>query len=250
MHFQKKIKIFSLLIIIVLLGIVQTAKAQELTIFVDSWPPYNFMKNHKVVGISTELIEAALQKANIQYKLVERPFKRALETVKSTPFTMLYTVARIPQREDEFAWIGPLHPRKVYLFKLKGRTDIQINELGDIKKYRTGVLLGGSVEQFFISNGLTDDYYLVNYSEQLLKMLLIGRLDLIPGDPLDLAFQMNCEGLKYSKLEVAYLLSEEGGYYMVANKETPDQILVKIQESLEEVMASGLRDRVIEKYVN
>ncbi|MCJ2163795.1 MULTISPECIES: transporter substrate-binding domain-containing protein [unclassified Pseudodesulfovibrio] len=250
MNFKKMIKSFKLFIIILLFGLVGAAKAQELTIYVDNWPPYNFIKNDKIVGISTELIEAALQRANIQYKLVKYPFKRGLATVRSTPYTMLYTAARIPQREDEFAWIGPLHPRKVYLFKLSNRTDIQINELEDIKKYRTGVLSGGSVEQFFIDSGLSDEYYhLVNYSVQLLKMLLIGRFDLIPGDPLDLAYQMKSLGSKYSELEVAYLLSDEGGYYMVANKETPVEILVKIQESLEEVIATGLRDRVIEKYL-
>lgn len=174
MNFQKKTRLFNLLIIMLLLSIAKTVEAQELTIYVDNWPPYNFIKNDKIVGISTELIEAALQKASIQYKLVKYPFKRGLTTVQSTPNTMLYTVARIPQREDDFAWIGPLHPRKVYLFKLKNRTDIQINELGDIKKYRTGVLSGGSVEQFFINKGLPDDYYyLVNYSRSQLLSAII-----------------------------------------------------------------------------
>ncbi len=251
MNFHKNMSSFKLLMIILLFGVVGTAKAQELTIYVDNWPPYNFVKNDKIVGISTELIETALQKANIQYKLVKYPFKRGLITVQSTPYTMLYTVARIPQRENEFAWIGPLHPRKVFLFKLKNRTDIQVDDLEDIKKYRTGVLSGGSVEQFFINNGLSDDeYHLVNYSEQLLKMLLIGRLDLIPGDPVDLAYQMKRAGAKFSELEVTYFISDEGGYYMVANKETPADIIVKVQQSLEGVMATGLRERAIERYVN
>lgn len=249
MNFQGNMKSFKLLLVILLLGVAVTAKAQELAIYVYDWPPYNFEKNDTIVGISTELIEAALQKANIQYKFIKYPFKRGLLTVQDTPYTMLYTVARIPQREDDFAWIGPLYPRKLFLFKLKSRTDIQINDLEDIKNFRTGVLSGGSVEQFFISNGLLGYYYLVNYSEQLLKMLLAKRLDLIPGDPLDLAYQMKMLGSKYSELEVAYFLSDEGGYYMVANKETPDEILVKIQKSLEEVLGTGARERAVEKYV-
>lgn len=80
-------------------------------------------------------------------------------------------------------------------------------------------------------------------------MLLIGRFDLIPGDPLDLAYQMKSLGSKYSELEIAYFISDEGGYYMAANKETPDEILAKIQKYLKEVMTTGVRDRIIEKYV-
>ncbi|WP_320175124.1 transporter substrate-binding domain-containing protein [Maridesulfovibrio sp.] len=250
MYYQWKINLFKLLIIILLLGAVRNAQAYELTIFADNWPPYNFKKNNKIVGISTELIEAALQKSKIKYKIQTRPFKRALLTVQKKPDTMLFTVARIPQREDLFSWIGPLHPRRVYFFKLKNRTDIQIGGVDDIKKYYTGVLSGGSIEQFFNSNGFRDENYcLVSNSEQLLKMLFKKRIDLIPGDPLDLAYQMNTLGYKYSELEIAYLLSEEGGYYMVANKKTPASLLKKIQKSLEEVLATGLRDQIIKKYV-
>ena len=245
-----KIKSFNFLIIILLLGVVGNAKASGLTIFVENWPPYNFKQNDKIVGISTELIEAALQKAKIKYKLVVYPFKRALITVQKTPNTMLFTVARIPQREDMFTWIGPLHPRKVYLYKLKKRTEIQIDNVEDIKKYYTGALSGGSIEQFFIANNFHEyNYHLVTNSKQLLKMLFKRRVDLIPGDPLDLAYQIKSLGYKYSELEIAYQLSEEGGYYMIANKNTPKKILIKIQKSLDAVLATGARERIIKKYV-
>ncbi|BCS88237.1 substrate-binding periplasmic protein [Pseudodesulfovibrio sediminis] len=250
MSFRWKIASLNILIIILLFGVVGGAKAQNLTIFVDTWPPYNFEEDDKIVGICTELIEASLQKANVQYKLVVYPFKRALITVQKTPNTMFFTVARIPQREDMFAWIGPLHSRKVSLFKLKDRTDIQFNDIEDIKKYRTGVLLGGSVETLLIAKGFhKGNYHSIHKSSQLLKMLLEKRLDLIPGDPLDLAYQIKSLGHKYSELEIVYLLSEEGGYYMVANKDTSDEIIVKIQKALELILATGTKDRILQKYM-
>ncbi|WBF69103.1 transporter substrate-binding domain-containing protein [Desulfovibrio subterraneus] len=226
------------------------ANAQDLTIFFDIWPPYNYIESGKTVGISTELIETTLQNSNIKYKLVQHPFKRAILTVETTPYTMVYTVARIPQREDAFTWIGPLHPRKVYLYKLKERTDIQIANVEDIKKYHTGALSGGSVEQFFIANGFhTSRYYLANSSEQLVRMLFAERIDLIPGDQLDIAFLINSMEYDYSRIEVAYLLDEEGGYYLAANKNTPHDTLEKLQKSLNKVLATGFKDEIIKKYV-
>jgi len=249
MSYQFNIKSSYILAIILLICLSSVAKAQEITIFVDNWPPYNFTKNGRIVGISTELIELALQNSNIQYKLVPHPFKRALLTVERTPNTMLYTVARIPQREDMFAWIGPLHPRELYLYKLKDRTDIQINDIADLKKYQTGVLSGGSVEQFFISNGFHEDnYHLTTDYEQLLKMFFAKRIDLIPGDPLDIEYQMNVLKYEYSNIETATLLTEEGGYYMIANKDTPASIISTIQRSLEGVLASGVKNQIIKKY--
>lgn len=236
--------------LILFLGLPVMAYAQKLTIFVEEWPPYNFIRDGKVVGISTELIEKALQCTGIEYEIVLYPFKRALLTVQKTPNTMLYTVARIPQREDKFVWLGPLHPRKVYLYKLRSRTDIQINAVEDINKYHTGVLAGGSIEQFFLSNGIhNSNYDLVNKSKQLLKMLFAERIDLIPGDPFDLAYQMKELKLDYSLIEIAFFLADEGGYYMVANKNTSPRVLEKIQNALQEILATGARDQIIQEYL-
>ncbi|WP_319759266.1 transporter substrate-binding domain-containing protein [Maridesulfovibrio sp.] len=242
-------KYFIFLITILFLGMARTADAQKITILVDNWPPYNFKKDNEIVGINTELIEAALKRTHIKYKLVMYPFKRAMKTVQKYPNTMLLSVALIPQRKAHYAWIGPMQARRVYLFKLKERTDIQIKDKQDLKKYRTGVQLGGSIEQFFIANNIhTDHYSLVSNSESLLKMLFKKRVDLIPGDPLETAYQLKNMGHDFSELEAAYLVSEEGGYYMVANKDTSASIISSIQESLDEVLASGAKEQLIEKY--
>ena len=248
---QRNMKSVAVSLCIIFCCFAGTASARELTIFVDHWPPYNFKKDDKIVGICTELIEAALKEAGMPYRFLIYPFKRALLTVKRTPDTMLFTVARVPQRENMFKWIGPLHPRKVCLYRLKHRTDIRIRTVEDIKRYRTGVLLGGSVEQFFITRGFQkDDYMLVPHSEQLIKRLIKNRVDLIPGDPIDLAYQMKHLEYNFERLENVYLLSEKGGYYMIANKDTSDEIVVKLQKSLDRVLASGIKGQIIKRYVH
>ena len=150
-----------------------------------------------------------------------------------------------------YKWIGPLHTREVYLYKLNSRSDIQINKIADIKQYKTSVLMGGSVEQFLKRNHFQEniDYYVTVNSEQILKALFKKRTDLIPGDPLDLAYQMKTLGYDQSAIEKAYLLSNEGGYYMIANKKTSDEMITKIQKSLDEVLASDKKDKTIEKYL-
>ncbi|WP_415716820.1 substrate-binding periplasmic protein [Maridesulfovibrio sp.] len=245
------LKSLKILIVFLLLYSAVAVQAKELTILTDNWPPYNFKKDNRIVGISTELIEAALQKSKVKYKIKLYPFKRALITVKNTPNTMLFTVARIPQREEYFAWIGPIYPREVNLYRLKNRTDIKIESVADIRRYRTGVLSGGSVELFFIEHSFhAEDYSLVIKSDQLLKMLFKKRVDLIPGDPNDLAYQMKELGYKYSEIEIAYPLSTEGAYYMVANKKTSHKLIKRIQECLDEIIETGSRDKIINKYLN
>jgi polar amino acid transport system substrate-binding protein len=49
---------------------------------------------------------------------------------------------------------------------------------------------------------------------------------------------MKTLGYDQSAIEKAYLLSNEGGYYMIANKKTSNEMITKIQKSLDEVLAS------------
>lgn len=57
-------------------------------------------------------------------------------------------------------------------------------------------------------------------------------------------------GYNHSEIEIACPLSNEGGYYMIANKNTSHRIIAKIQEALEGILATGARDQIIRKYLD
>ncbi len=40
-----------------------TAFAQKLTIYTEEFPPYNFTEGNEIVGVSTEVVEAVMNKA-------------------------------------------------------------------------------------------------------------------------------------------------------------------------------------------
>ena len=102
----------------------------------------------------------------------------------------------------------------------------------------------------FISRGFHEgQYYLANNSEQLIKMLFAKRIDLIPGDPLELKYKMNSVRYDYSNVEIACFLADAGGYYMAVNKDTSVDLIEKVQKSLEKILAAGVREQLIEKYM-
>ncbi|MDJ0884629.1 MAG: hypothetical protein QNJ48_10730 [Desulfobacterales bacterium] len=104
---------------------------RQLLIPTEEWPPYNFMKDGEVVGLSTDLVKkAVLARAEINCRLEVWPRKRAYTTTLKQPYTLLYTTSRTAQREHLFKWIGPLYPRQLHLFKLKSRKEIRIDGWG------------------------------------------------------------------------------------------------------------------------
>ncbi|MEG3619360.1 hypothetical protein V5T82_12905 [Magnetovibrio sp. PR-2] len=60
---------------------------------------------------------------------------RAYSTVQNTPNSVLFSVARTPDREDLFTWIGTLIDFAVHIDRKSHRADIQLNsEDGLFKK--------------------------------------------------------------------------------------------------------------------
>ncbi len=224
--------------------------ADVLKVHADNWAPYNYVENDRIVGISTELVEATLMRANIPYELVVMPWKRGYRETQTRKNSLLFTVNRTKRREALFKWVGPLFESQVYLHRLKSRDDITVTNLDDVKDYRVGILRGGSVQGYLDAHGFSEEnYYLSSKADLLLKILFADRVDLIPGDRLDLAYQLNQSGRHYSDLEKALFLYG-GSYYIAVNKDTSDEIVEQLQTALNELVSEGMQDQLINKYLS
>lgn len=225
------------------------AIAQSIVFYTDQWAPYNYMVDNEIQGISTDLIRAALAPAELSYQIKMRPWARAYLTVQKTPNTALFTVNRSASREMLFKWVGPLLASNIYLFKLKENHFIKIKGLNDLKRYSVGVLRNGSVHSFLKNNGLPDDNMnLHSHAEQHIRMLLAKRLDLVPGDEIDLKFQLKNRREEFYKMERACLLYR-GAYYIAFNINTPDKLITQIQQALDQALADGIREEILSRYL-
>src|SRR5690606_13549359 len=71
-------------------------------------PPHQTLEQGKVKGVSTELVQAILNEANIPAEIAIYPWARAYHIAVNQPDTLIYTMARTPEREHKFHWIGPV----------------------------------------------------------------------------------------------------------------------------------------------
>ena len=85
--------------------------AQELHIYTEELPPYNYTKNGEIVGVSTVFLQhimkeygEELKKGDIRIGSWSRGYEEALKDKKS----MIYSTARTKEREKLFAWVGPI----------------------------------------------------------------------------------------------------------------------------------------------
>lgn len=240
---------FSCLFFVLLSLSVSVGYAAPVKLYADSWEPYNFSENGKVVGVATELVRAVFEKADVPYQISIQPWRRAYQNTLRTPETGLFVVNKTEERSPRFKWVGPLFESKVSLYRLKSRPEVLVSRLSDLNHYRTGVLTSGSVHAFLKRFGI-DDMHLDThvYAGQHLTKLFAGRIDLVPGDELDLFYQVKGLGRDFSELEEAHFLYR-GSYYLALNLKTPDTLVAKLQTALDEVIAEGTREQIVQRYL-
>ena len=61
----------------------------------------------KVVGIATDKVRAAFERAGLPYTIELLPWKRAYAAAYQRPDACVYSTARTPERDPLFKWVGP-----------------------------------------------------------------------------------------------------------------------------------------------
>jgi len=228
--------------------VANVAAAAEITVVTEILPPWQTTDGKTVSGISTEIVEAALREADIEFELKVYPWSRAYRIALDRPNVLIYSIVRTPQRENLFKWAGMLGSVKEHFFHLADRDDIHLSTVQDAKKYVTIIPRDDFRHQFLIKKGFREklEFHLVNQQEQALRMLYAGRGDLIMDDELTLAYELRQFKLDPDRIKTALYVPEMSvDFEMAFSKQTSDRLVNKVRAALKAIKANGLYHEII-----
>ncbi len=211
--------------------------ASDLTYITEQFPPYNYLENGKLQGISVDLLEKAWEKIGVDLNrsvIQILPWKEGYQKTLDKTSTVLFSTARLPQREQLFKWAGPIGPiRNVLLAKWD--KNIRITAPEDLKKYRIGAINDDSAVQMLQDNGVKkEDLVLETTSRPIIKMLQNGSIDAWAYGDVAGIWLIRESGANASDFKVAYEFGQTD-YYYAFNKETPDILVRSFQEAIDYV---------------
>ena len=240
---------FILLCILLSAGPVQ-ANTQYIDIWAEEFEPLSYKSEQgEIVGMNTELVKALVAEAGIEVRHWEIvPWARAFKEAKETPNSLVYTIARTPEREDLFHWVGPIGHRKIALYKLKSNKHLAVNQWSDLKNIRIGSLLGSASSASLKQQNLK--LYEVSHLKQIVRMLLQGRIDLANMMNFSLAYLAREEGLNYSDFEQVWVVDDTTHFYLALNKETSLEIVAALQSAFVKYEKEGKLAKLHEKYLS
>lgn len=225
-----------------------TVHAHDVTVVTENFPPYNYEKEGRAAGMSSEVVKALLERVGANYDIAFYPWARSYRLARLNKNHLIYSIARIPERENLFEWIGEIAPYQTSLYKLKSRTDIDLNSLDDARKYSIGSSIADVITTFLREEGFTT-LEVVSRDTQNIQRLLHGRVDLIAYDEASFNYQIREQGLDPSQFERVFRISELSEQLYVAFSTNTDPELVRtFRQSLKELREEGVLARIHARY--
>ena len=241
-----------LVVLVSLFSLAATVRAADpMVLLTENFPPYNmasdgknFAREDKIQGIAADLVREMFKRAAIPYSMTLRfPWDRVYQQALYSPYHGVFVMARQPDREKLFKWVGPLGPDD-WILLARPDSPITLEHLGDARGYRIGAYKGDAIAQHLSSKGLKPITVLRDQDNA--RTLLEGQIDLwATGDPAGryLARQIGITQLK------TVLRFNGAQLYLALNRQVPDAVVEKLQQSLDQLRDEGFVDATFARYL-
>lgn len=232
-------------ILLVLLPLPLYGSSQEFTVITEEYPPFNFEKNGKITGISTEIVREMLKRINHSDNITIMSWSEGYNLTQTKDNYMLYSTTRSPFREKLFKWVGPIVPNNTVFFKRKG-SGIAINTLDDARKVRgVGVYKDDFGELFLKERGFNNLKSVLDNRDNLIK-LVSGKIDLWFANRPIAIFMAKQAGYS-AQIKEAFHIQEEF-MYLAFSKTTPDSVIENWQSILDDMKSDGTYGEIFKRW--
>lgn len=213
----------------------------KLTLLTENFPPFNmavngknFARGDKIQGISAEIVREMFKRAGIDYSLTLRfPWDRIYKQAMTQANHGLFSTSLSEARKPLFKWVGPIAQYQSVLVGLRDGGP-RPADLEQAKAYRIGAYQSAAVSQHLERLGFTPLNALRD--QENIRKLLRGQIDLwATSDPV-WRFYAREQGVDGLETRLSFETSQ---LYLALNKDTPDEVVQRLQQVLEQMHAEG-----------
>lgn len=155
-----------------------SGKEPPVRVVTEMLPPYQIQNNTQLDGFSVEVVRLLLQEIELDLSIEVMPWPRAFKIASTQPNVIIFSIARSPERESQFHWIGHLHTERYAFFKLDSNTSVATNNLATLNSYSIAIARDTIVEDYAKKLELSN-LELTTDIKQMLLMLKSQRVDVV-----------------------------------------------------------------------
>lgn len=212
-------------------------------------PPYQFLdKNNQASGYSVDVVNQLFNNAQIDFELDFYPWPRAYRAAINNKNTVIFSLARTPQRESSFLWIGKLHGEEYAFYRLKSMPNVEATSLQQIMNYSVAVMRDSPNDQFLTDQKFVEIERTPDVS-QTIKMLFEKRVDFLFGS--DAALKSKTRQLGYNEelLKKVFRVPElDADLYIAIGLGSHPQLVYELQKSYQLMQQNGSLEQLQKKW--
>jgi polar amino acid transport system substrate-binding protein len=234
MHFTINSLVFFLCVSASLCAIAKKSVETNLLAVANDNRLLQYYENGESKGPSIEILQAILKEAQLDAKVEFMPWIRAFSTASNNPNTLILSMIRTPERDDNFHWLIKVSNLSRVFISLTSKPENHVNNMHQAKQKLIAIVLGSAGYKELTSHGFSEqeNLYFVSDSELMVNLLENGRVDLVYDDPVNVQNILNERG----SLDVAIYYKEiapenERSSYIAINKATDITIVNRLQQA-------------------
>ncbi|HAW76475.1 MAG TPA: amino acid ABC transporter substrate-binding protein, partial [Alteromonas australica] len=181
-----------------------------------------------------DTVREMFKRAGIDYSMTLRfPWDRVYQTTLDSPNHGLFSTSMTDDRRPLFKWVGPIAQYESVLLSAPG-SNLKLTSLEQAQGYTIGAYKSSAVSTRIEAQGLTPVNSLRD--QENLQKLLSGSIDLwATSDPV-WRYYARQEGVGALN---TVLVFNSAPLYLALNKDTPDEVVTRLQNALDEMKTEG-----------
>ena len=213
------------------------------------YPPFTIINGNTVHGIDMEIIHKLAKELGHTIKLVPCPWKRCLKMMEQGEIDLLASVLFKQEREKYMAYIKPQYIHVSHVFYTKKGSPIKIKKYNDLHSLIIGRELGAVNFEPFDSDPKINKVDLIN-NDQMLKLLLLGRVDAVVGEGTMLSYVANKNGLSNKITLQSFKKIGRHSYFTLSRKSRHIDKENAFNLAMKKLSKNGQLQKTINKYLS
>lgn len=222
----------------------------KLTVLTENYPPFNmsvadknFARDAEIDGISTDIVREMLSRADIDYTMTLRfPWSKVYALARNGKDFAVFSTARLPERENQFKWVGPLIVNRYKVFSLASKK-ITIKNLQDLNKYKVASVKGHAVTSLLKKQNVQFEESLKEDANA--RKLSRGQIDLWVTGEFSGYYYAQKEGIPTIKPVYEVGTTDD---YLALNPSVPDEVVKRLQSALDTMNSDGTVEEIFSAY--
>lgn len=222
-------------------------------IFTEVAPPYNYFSGSgvslKIEGSSTEIVNEIQRRNGFVNKINISTWTDCYATVQYLPNTALYSLARTPEREKMFQWVGPIASLRTCFYTLTN-SGIKIENVAQAKALTSiGTVKGWYTHDYLRDNNFNNVVVTALTPIEAFDQLIKGEVQALLIADTKVKWMANNAGIASSAItEHIEVMNDKVSIAFSLN--TPASVIQKWQNNLDAMRADGTFKTIWDKWYN